>query len=134
MLQVSVASSTDISIDMPRQHSLPEIVSEPHCDVIRVRPHSLTADEAVASGDVKTQRRISASSLASATTFMTSDKTAASAANVETQFRETLRENTRLAQELGAAKHEIALLKGRLRELEVGKITSFPYCSKNIFS
>ena len=44
---------------------------------------------------------------------MTSD------ANVEAQFRETMRENSRLAQELGAAKHEITLLRSRLRELEV---------------
>ena len=53
---------------------------------------------------------------------MTSD------ANVETQFRETMRENSRLAQELGAAKHEITLLRSRLRELEVGILLSLLLC------
>ncbi len=35
------------------------------------------------------------------------------------QFRETVKLNSRLAEDLGSAKKEIEVLKGRLRELEV---------------
>ena len=38
---------------------------------------------------------------------------------MEIQFKESLQRNSQLAEELGAAKKEIELLKGKLKELEV---------------
>lgn len=38
---------------------------------------------------------------------------------LELQFRESIQINSRLSEELGAAKREIELLKGKLKELEV---------------
>ena len=38
---------------------------------------------------------------------------------LEEQFRETVKLNSTLAEDLGAAKKEIEILRGRLKELEV---------------
>ena len=40
-------------------------------------------------------------------------------AMLEVQFKESLQANSKLAEQLGAAKKEIELLKGKLKELEV---------------
>ena len=48
---------------------------------------------------------------------------------MERQFKATCDRNTQLAQDLGAAKKEIEILKGKLKELEVGPGEIKCYCN-----
>ncbi|KAK7112283.1 hypothetical protein V1264_011757 [Littorina saxatilis] len=79
-----------------RKNSLPEIISEPDGKVLRVSP--------------KISKEIQCSLLRH------SDLPA------EEQFIETVRLNSKLAEELGSARKEIEILKGRLKELEMNQL------------
>ncbi|GFO32443.1 hypothetical protein PoB_005894800 [Plakobranchus ocellatus] len=79
--------------DGSRKNSLPEMTSEPSLEVKRVSPKA----------NKETQCCI----------------TLAGDSPREEQFIETVRLNSKLAEELGSAKKEIEVLKGRLKELEM---------------
>lgn len=79
-----------------RKNSLPEMTSEPSLEVKRVNP--------------KASKETQCSSLE----LGDSPK--------EEQFIETVRLNSKLAEELGSAKKEIEVLKGRLKELEMNQL------------
>jgi len=84
-----------------RKNSLPEIVSEPLGSVPKVNPKTEKVSKEV-------QCVIEGGSH--------------SDARFEEQFRETVKLNSKLSEDLGAAKKEIEVLKGRLKELEMNQL------------
>ncbi|GFR63002.1 CAP-Gly domain-containing linker protein 2 [Elysia marginata] len=92
---LSSASATQRS-DGNRKNSLPEMTSEPSLEVKRVSP--------------KANKQIQCSLSVSGDSPR------------EEQFIETVRLNSKLAEELGSAKKEIEVLKGRLKELEMNQL------------
>ncbi|KAK7507882.1 hypothetical protein BaRGS_00000847 [Batillaria attramentaria] len=97
---VSDASTHDSGFDLSRgaarKNSLPEIISEPDRRVMRVSP--------------KISKEVQC------TLLRHSDSP------LEEQFIETVRLNSKLAEELGSARKEIEILKGRLKELEMNHL------------
>lgn len=98
---VSDASFQDSGCDVGRtqanrKNSLPEIISEPDVQVLRVSPtiSKETQCSLLRHGD----------------------------SPLEEQFIETVRLNSKLAEELGSARKEIEILKGRLKELEMNQL------------
>ncbi|KAK0041870.1 bromodomain-containing protein [Biomphalaria pfeifferi] len=88
-----------------RKNSLPEMTSEPSEEVKRINPKI----------SKETQCNLPLR-----------DETP-----MEEQFIETVRLNSRLAEELGSAKKEIEILKGRLKELEMNHLAK--ECTQNHF-
>lgn len=89
-------SGFDLSRGVTRKNSLPEIISEPDGKVMRVSP--------------KISKEVQCTLLRHCDSPL------------EEQFIETVRLNTKLAEELGSARKEIEILKGRLKELEMNHL------------
>ncbi|CAL1526600.1 unnamed protein product, partial [Lymnaea stagnalis] len=79
-----------------RKNSLPEMTSEPSVEIKRINPK--ISKETQCSLPLRSESPI------------------------EEQFIETVRLNSKLAEELGSAKKEIEVLKGRLKELEMNQL------------
>ncbi|XP_059174741.1 uncharacterized protein LOC131954912 [Physella acuta] len=101
-------TSPDISVsgpagrpDLPartqgRKNSLPEMTSEPNVEIKRISPKISKETQCTLALRGESQ--------------------------FEEQFIETVRLNSKLAEELGSAKKEIEILKGRLKELEMNQL------------
>lgn len=89
-------TNCDGSRGLGRKNSLPEIISEPDDMVLRVSP--------------KISKEVQCRLLRY------------NDSPLEEQFIETVRLNSKLAEELGSAKKELEILKGRLKELEMNQL------------
>ncbi|XP_064646296.1 uncharacterized protein LOC135499471 isoform X2 [Lineus longissimus] len=97
--QSDESMNSHVTLTRERKNSLPEMTSEPNKEVPKISPVAQVCKE-VQCVIIPSQTDV----------------------KLEEQFRETVKLNSKLAEELGAARKEIEILKGRLKEFEMNNL------------
>ncbi|KAL8596733.1 hypothetical protein ACOMHN_046350 [Nucella lapillus] len=119
------AGRTPLGGQAVRKNSLPEIISEPGGQVLRVRSCKNSCKNSGKNSLPKIISELGEQVLRVSPTISKETQCSLlrySDSPLEEQFIETVHLNSKLAEELGSARKEIEILKGRLKELEMNQL------------